>query len=79
MSVRLLTTEEVAARFRTSPATVRYWGTSGSAPRGCASAAACSTTRPSATAGGRARSHTTTGDPRVPATGVAHCRWLAAG
>jgi hypothetical protein len=25
MAVRLLTTEEVAARFRTSPATVRYW------------------------------------------------------
>lgn len=25
MPLRLLTTEEVAARFRTSPATVRYW------------------------------------------------------
>jgi hypothetical protein len=25
MTIRLLTTEEVAARFRTNPATVRYW------------------------------------------------------
>ena len=34
MSVRLLTTEEVAARFRTSPATVRYWRHVGIGPAG---------------------------------------------
>jgi hypothetical protein len=34
MAVRLLTTEEVAERFRTSPATVRYWRHIGSGPAG---------------------------------------------
>ena len=34
MSPRLLTTEEVAARFRTSPATVRYWRHIGIGPDG---------------------------------------------
>jgi hypothetical protein len=34
MSVRLLTTEKVAARFRTSPATVRYWRHVGIGPAG---------------------------------------------
>jgi hypothetical protein len=34
MTVRLLTTEEVAARFRTSPATVRYWRHIGIGPDG---------------------------------------------
>lgn len=34
MTVRLLTTEEVAARFRTSPATVRYWRHIGIGPAG---------------------------------------------
>jgi DNA-binding transcriptional MerR regulator len=34
MAVRLLTTEEVAARFRTSPATVRYWRHIGIGPAG---------------------------------------------
>ena len=34
MAVRLLTTEEVAARFRTSPATVRYWRHVGIGPAG---------------------------------------------
>jgi DNA-binding transcriptional MerR regulator len=34
MTVRLLTTEEVAARFRTSPATVRYWRHIGIGPTG---------------------------------------------
>jgi len=34
MTVRLLTTEEVAARFRTSPATVRYWRHIGIGPIG---------------------------------------------
>ena len=34
MTVRLLTTEEVAARFRTSPATVRYWRHVGIGPVG---------------------------------------------
>ena len=34
MTVRLLTTEEVAARFRTSPATVRYWRHVGIGPSG---------------------------------------------
>ncbi len=34
MIVRLLTTEEVAARFRTSPATVRYWRHVGIGPAG---------------------------------------------
>jgi DNA-binding transcriptional MerR regulator len=34
MAVRLLTTEEVAARFRTSPATVRYWRHIGIGPSG---------------------------------------------
>ena len=33
MTVRLLTTEEVADRFRTSPATVRYWRHIGIGPR----------------------------------------------
>ena len=34
MTVRLLTTEEVAARFRTGPATVRYWRHAGIGPSG---------------------------------------------
>jgi DNA-binding transcriptional MerR regulator len=34
VTVRLLTTEEVAARFRTSPATVRYWRHIGIGPDG---------------------------------------------
>jgi predicted DNA-binding transcriptional regulator AlpA len=34
MTVRLLTTEEVADRFRTSPATVRYWRHIGIGPAG---------------------------------------------
>jgi len=34
MTIRLLTTEEVAARFRTSPATVRYWRHIGIGPDG---------------------------------------------
>jgi DNA-binding transcriptional MerR regulator len=34
MTVRLLTTEEVAVRFRTSPATVRYWRHLGIGPAG---------------------------------------------
>ncbi|SDX88531.1 Helix-turn-helix domain-containing protein [Modestobacter sp. DSM 44400] len=34
MTVRLLTTEEVATRFRTSPATVRYWRHIGIGPDG---------------------------------------------
>ena len=33
MNVRLLTTEEVAQRFRTSPSTVRYWRHLGIGPR----------------------------------------------
>jgi hypothetical protein len=38
VTVRLLTTEEVAARFRTSPATVRYWRHVGIGPAASASA-----------------------------------------
>jgi DNA-binding transcriptional MerR regulator len=34
MAIRLLTTEEVAAHFRTSPATVRYWRHIGIGPTG---------------------------------------------
>jgi hypothetical protein len=34
MTIRLLTTEEVAERFRTSPATVRYWRHIGMGPAG---------------------------------------------
>ena len=34
MAVRLLTTEKVAARFRTSPATVRNWRHIGIGPDG---------------------------------------------
>ena len=34
MTVRLLTTEEVAVRFRTSPSTVRYWRHLGIGPAG---------------------------------------------
>lgn len=34
MTVRLLTTEEVAQRFRTSPSTVRYWRHIGMGPAG---------------------------------------------
>ncbi|SDY50791.1 Helix-turn-helix domain-containing protein [Modestobacter sp. DSM 44400] len=34
MPIRPLTTEEVAARFRTSPATVRYWRHIGIGPDG---------------------------------------------
>jgi DNA-binding transcriptional MerR regulator len=34
MNSRLLTTEDVAARFRTSPATVRYWRRIGIGPNG---------------------------------------------
>jgi hypothetical protein len=34
MTVRLLTTEEVAERFRTSPSTVRYWRHIGIGPAG---------------------------------------------
>lgn len=34
MSIHLLTTEDVAARFRTSPATVRYWRHIGIGPTG---------------------------------------------
>jgi excisionase family DNA binding protein len=34
MTVRLLTTEEVAERFRTSPSTVRYWRHIGNGPAG---------------------------------------------
>lgn len=34
MNVRLLTTEEVAERFRTSPATVRSWRHIGIGPAG---------------------------------------------
>lgn len=34
MTVRLLTTEEVAQRFRTSPSTVRYWRHLGIGPVG---------------------------------------------
>jgi len=34
MIVRLLTTEEVADRLRTSPATVRYWRHAGIGPAG---------------------------------------------
>jgi hypothetical protein len=34
MTVRLLTTEKVAVRFRTSPATVRYWRHVGIGPAG---------------------------------------------
>ena len=34
MTVRLLTTEEVAQRFRTSPSTVRYWRHLGIGPAG---------------------------------------------
>jgi predicted DNA-binding transcriptional regulator AlpA len=34
MTVRLLTTEEVAQRFRTSPSTVRYWRHLGTGPTG---------------------------------------------
>jgi DNA-binding transcriptional MerR regulator len=34
MAIRLLTTEEVAQRFRTSPSTVRYWRHIGIGPAG---------------------------------------------
>jgi len=34
MPSRLLTTDDVAARFRTSPATVRYWRHAGIGPAG---------------------------------------------
>ena len=34
MNVRLLTTEEVAQRFRTSPSTIRYWRHLGIGPAG---------------------------------------------
>jgi DNA-binding transcriptional MerR regulator len=34
MTVRLLTTEQVAQRFRTSPSTVRYWRHIGIGPDG---------------------------------------------
>ncbi|GAA4302011.1 helix-turn-helix domain-containing protein [Klenkia terrae] len=34
MTSRLLTTEDVAARFRTSPVTVRYWRHAGIGPAG---------------------------------------------
>jgi DNA-binding transcriptional MerR regulator len=34
MPAQLLTTEEVAERFRTSPVTVRYWRQMGAGPRG---------------------------------------------
>ena len=34
MTVRLLTTEEVAQHFRTSPSTVRYWRHLGIGPAG---------------------------------------------
>ncbi|MCO7221708.1 AlpA family transcriptional regulator [Klenkia sp. PcliD-1-E] len=34
MHSRLLTTDDVAARFRTSPATVRYWRHAGVGPAG---------------------------------------------
>ena len=34
MNVRLLTTAEVAERFRTSPSTVRYWRHLGIGPAG---------------------------------------------
>jgi len=34
MAARLLTTEEVADRFRTSPATIRYWRHIGISPAG---------------------------------------------
>lgn len=34
MTVRLLTTDEVAERFRTSPSTVRYWRHLGIGPAG---------------------------------------------
>lgn len=34
MAARLLTTEEVAERFRTSPCTVRYWRHLGTGPHG---------------------------------------------
>ena len=34
MTARLLTTEEVAVRFRTSPATIRYWPHIGISPFG---------------------------------------------
>ncbi|WP_216870287.1 helix-turn-helix transcriptional regulator [Modestobacter excelsi] len=56
MTDRLLTTEEVAARFRTSPATVRYWRHIGIGPSGIKVGVGCSTTRPSATDGGSAKS-----------------------
>jgi hypothetical protein len=34
MTIRLLTTEEVADRFRTSPSTIRYWRHIGIGPAG---------------------------------------------
>jgi len=34
MTGNLLTTAEVAERFRTSPATVRYWRHTGTGPKG---------------------------------------------
>jgi DNA-binding transcriptional MerR regulator len=34
MTAHLLTTEEVAERFRTSPSTVRYWRSLGVGPSG---------------------------------------------
>jgi hypothetical protein len=66
MTVRLLTTEEVAARFRTSPATVRYWRHIGIGPPGLRSDVGCSTTRRSATGGGRPRLRRRGASPAEP-------------
>src|SRR3954451_13109953 len=56
MTVRLLTTDEVAERFRTSPPPCGTGATSASDPPESASAAAFSTTRPNAIVGGSRRS-----------------------
>jgi hypothetical protein len=68
LTVRLLNTEEVAERFRTSPSTVRYRRHLGSGPAVFASAAAFSTTRPSASAGGSRRSPLLAGKRSKPTT-----------
>jgi hypothetical protein len=56
MTVRLLTTEEVAQRFRTSPSTVRYWRHLGTGPAGIRVGRRVLYERPNVTGGGKRRS-----------------------